>query len=410
MDQYLPHITWIDKERAAMVSQLKTWLNIHSGSTNVEGLALMQEELKKAFSVLKQEIEVVPLPERIVFDLHGDMQKASLGKVLRIRCRRESAVQVLFVGHMDIAHPRDKALEKSKRPSRDIITGRGTADMKSGLVIMLAALKSLEMSPFSKKIGWTVLITPDEELGSPGSSPLLLEEAKRHHLALVFEPALADGSLVSARNGSINYLITVRGKSAHAGRDFDKGKNALTSVARLAIGADSLTDRTEGITVNVGYLVGGGALNIVPDQAVCGINIRIKNDSDGIIIKKKIEKLTEVENYREGITVAAHIQTERPPKVFDRRTRALFEALKRCGEKLGIKIVWKRTGGVCDGNTLASTGLPVIDTLGATGGKLHTADEYVSIISMMQRAKLASRFLLQIASEEIVIAPHTGKK
>ena len=131
---------------------------------------------------------------------------------------------------------------------------------------MLTALAALERSPFAENIGWEVLINPDEEIGSPGSSPLLHEAARRNHLGLVYEPALSDGSLVSERKGSGNFDIIVRGKAAHAGRDFLAGRNAIATAAKLAVELDKLNGASE-LTVNVARIDGGGPNNMVPDLA-----------------------------------------------------------------------------------------------------------------------------------------------
>src|SRR6185503_18576279 len=96
-----------------------------------------------------------------------------------------------------------------------------------GIVVMLTALRALERSPFAEKIGWEVLLNPDEEIGSPNSSALLVEAARRNHLGLIFEPAMSDGSLVGSRKGSGTFTATIKGRAAHAGRDFANGRSAI---------------------------------------------------------------------------------------------------------------------------------------------------------------------------------------
>lgn len=403
MDQYLPHLEWIEKERRSRAQQLQTWANIHSGTDNLAGLAVMLKELTQALSVLNADIEEITLPNQAKLDRDGALKDTPLGKALSVSKHSEAPVQILLVGHMDIAYPSKLSLSNCRRTSRDILTGRGTADMKSGLIVALMALQALEMSPFAGKVGWHFLITPDEEIGSPGSTGILLKEAKSHHLGLIFEPALSDGSLVSTRKGSANFTVVVKGKAAHAGREFFKGLNALTAAARFALAAESLSDLTEETTVNVGYLQGGGPVNIVPDHAICRLNIRTKTKEDLAKMIGKIEHIVEIENTRGGATLKLHKDSERPPKIFDKKTKQIFEALKRCAHPLGIKIGWKAAGGVCDGNTLAEGGLSTIDTMGAIGGNLHTEEEYVSLSSMIQKAKLTARFLMAIAAGEVTI-------
>lgn len=403
MDQYFAHLEWIDKEKQSLISTLEQWVNIHSGSDNLLGLSEMLEKLKEAFSSLDGSMDEISLPKRKILSRDGNFTEVELGKVLSIVRHPNAPIQILLSGHMDIAYPANLPLEKCRRSSPDILVGRGTADMKSGLLIMLIALKSLEMSPFSGNIGWKVLINPDEEIGSPGSKNILQKEAKHHHIGLIFEPSLPDGSLVSERKGSANFTIAIKGKAAHAGREFHMGHNAVTSAARFALAAESLTDLEEEVTVNIGYLKGGDSLNIVPDHALCGINIRVKTSDSMKIMKDKMNKIAEIENHREGIHLIIHQDTERLPKKFDKKTRSLFQSLKKCGNTLGMNIQWKSSGGVCDGNILAAAGLTTIDTLGGVGGNLHTAKEYVSISSIFIRAKLVARYLMQIAAGEAII-------
>ncbi|NGX42305.1 MAG: Carboxypeptidase G2 [Chlamydiae bacterium] len=401
MDQYFPHIQGIDKQKEAMTSLLMHLANIHSGSDNLPGLEEMLSALKEAFSSLGGKQETLALKSYKCLTPNGNLIETPLGKALSITKNRGAPINILLCGHMDIAFPANLPLEKCKRIGNGKLAGRGTCDMKGGLVVMLTALQALENSPFAEKIGWQVLINPDEEIGSPGSRELFLHAVENKKLGLLFEPSLPDGSLVSARKGSTNYSVAIRGKAAHAGRDFHLGSNAITSAARFTLAAESLTDQKNGVTVNVGHIEGGGPVNIVPDRAFCRLNIRVKNDRDLKIIKEKLKTIANIENNREGITLILHQDSERPPKVFDKKTKLLFEALKTCAENLGYSLEWEPTGGVCDGNTLAGAGLPVIDTLGVVGGHIHSAQEYVVLSSLVDRAKLVTRFLMQIAAKEV---------
>jgi len=272
--------------------------------------------------------------------------------------------------------------------------------MKGGLLVLLTALQALEKSPFSEKIGWKVLITPDEEVGSPGSCQLLVEESKNHQLGLIFEPALPNGSLVSSRKGSINYTLVVQGKASHAGRDFYLGKNAITALAQIAITAEDLTDPHKEITVNIGHIEGGGTVNIVPDQASCLINLRVKDSEDLTMVKDRLKKICKKEGENRGVSITLHEDSERPPKPVDELTQALFDALRSCAFQLGFDLKWEPTGGVCDGNTLAHAGLSTIDTLGVVGGNLHTEEEYVLIPSLVERSLLTAQFLMHFAATE----------
>ena len=140
---------------------------------------------------------------------------------------------------------------------------------------MLTALKALEASPLAGKIGWEVLLNADEEIGSPGSIGVIKQIAARCDLGLLYEPALPDGTLVSWRKGSGNFSFVVRGKAAHAGREFEKGRNAIVAASRLIDEIANLNTDPE-VTYNAGRISGGGPLNVVPDLAIGRVNVRVK--------------------------------------------------------------------------------------------------------------------------------------
>src|SRR5690606_8292139 len=155
------------------------------------------------------------------------------------------------------------------------LNGPGIADMKGGISVMLGALEAFEAHPLKDRVGWTALLSPDEEIGSPGSAPLLAELGARGHIGLTYEPAMADGTLAGERKGSGNYHLIVHGKAAHAGRAFHEGANAIAGAAMIATRLHALNGQREGVTVNVAKIAGGGPLNVVADNAVVRFNVRV---------------------------------------------------------------------------------------------------------------------------------------
>jgi glutamate carboxypeptidase len=400
MFSFSRHLDWIDIEYPQMITLLNQWTNINSGSENLEGLSTMMKALQNAFSPLGGRIEEISLPPRSKICLQGTRKKTSFGKVLSITKRPYSQKQVLLGGHMDIAYGKTHPLEKSKMINNLTLKGRGSADMKGGLLILLNTLKTIETSPYADKIGWRVLINPDEEIGSLGSAPLFKEAAKYYHFGMLFEPSYSDGSLVSSRKGSFNFTLFVEGKAAHAGRDFFEGSNALTAAAKFALAAESLTNRDKEITVNIGALESPGAVNIVPDKALCRFNIRAKTMEDLESIKKIFNTMVSEANEQGTVKMTLTQDTANFPKIFDTKTEQLFMALRFCAQTLGFNLTWRSSGGVCDGNILANAGLPTVDTLGVVGGDLHTAEEYVHLPSLKQRSKLSALLILQFAAGE----------
>lgn len=388
MKPYDEYLLGLEKEE--MVAELIQWVNINSSTDNIVGLAKMLARLKAAFSPLNCTMKEIPLPPYQTLDDHGNLKEHPLGNALFMQKRPEAPIQVFLGGHMDTVYPAHSPFQKAERVGDDVLNGPGVTDMKGGLMILLKTLETLEKTPFAKKIGWRVLINSDEEIGSPGSAGILKEMAKECTLGLIFEPALPNGSIVNERKGSLNFSVVSKGKSAHAGRDFHSGKNAISSLCRFIIEIEKLTNIETGVTVNVGKIHGGGPINIVPDLASCGVNIRMASAEDLPKIKEHLEKLVQ----EQGLIL--HINCERPPKPFESKHQPLFSALKVCGHDLGLKMHFQSSGGVTDGNLLFAAGLPCIDSLGAFGGEIHTHHEFLYIDSLVEKTKLASLFLMKL--------------
>jgi glutamate carboxypeptidase len=266
---------------------------------------------------------------------------------------------------------------------------------------MLVALEAFERSPWAANVGWEILINPDEEIGSPGSARLLIEAAKRNHLGLVFEPSLSDGNLVGARKGSGNFTVIVKGKAAHAGREPHSGRNAIVALARFIVGLASLADSTGAITTNVGHIQGGGPVNVVPDLATCRFNVRVVTPEAQRSFEEGLRALAEEIDAIDGISLEIEGRFTRPPKPLDEKTLKLLEQFAACGRDLGLSFLWLPTGGACDGNNLAAAGLTTIDSLGVTGGNIHSSDEYILLDSLVERAKLTALLLMKLGAGEI---------
>lgn len=397
MSAYLPYIEPLLSQENLMVDLLESWVNINSGSDNLEGLTKMADVLEGSFSVLNAQFERIPLPNRKKINSRGTLYETPSGHAISMKKRPEAAFKILLGGHLDTVYSPASAFQTAERLDPEILRGPGTADMKGGLVILLKALETFEKSPFAEKVGWEILINPDEEIGSPSSQYLFKERAAQYQVGLLFEPAFADGSLVNERKGSINYTFIAYGKAAHTGRDYYAGRNAITAMARFVQGIETLNDRHRDITVNVGTFEGGGTPNIVPDRASCKVNIRLQNPKDLPMISASIKALIKGCSSTDGITFESYEETSRPPKLFNKANRLLFELLKNCAEEIGLNIRWQPSGGVCDGNLLSAAGLPTIDTMGAVGGHIHTSDEFIFIPSLVERAKLTACFLMQLA-------------
>lgn len=394
----LSYVDPIEDEQEEMVTLLEAWSRINSSSNNLEGLHKQMKLLQNAFKKLNGVMEEIPLPPVEQVQSNGEIKQVSLGNVLSIAKHPSAPIQIFLGGHMDTVFSVNHPFQHTSRPETNVLKGPGVADMKGGLVIMLKALQVLEKSPFAGQIGWQVIINADEEIGSIGSASIIRKAAKNKQIGLIFEPSYPDGSLVSSRKGSFNFTIVARGKAAHAGRNFVEGRNAIVALARLICEINDLNDPSREITVNVGTIEGGQAVNIVPDIAICRFNIRTVNLDDFFLIKETVQNIIAVLNAQQEVQLSFYQQGERSPKIFDDKHRELFVCLRKASLLLGASIDWKPSGGICDGNILFEEGIPSIDTLGAIGGGLHTSDEFVYIDSLVKRAKLTALFLLQYPS------------
>jgi glutamate carboxypeptidase len=379
-----------------MLDQVLAWSAINSGSRNLGGLERMADVLVDAFAALPGilRLENPALVETV--DAAGRSVKIAHGRHLHLTVRSTAPVQLLFTGHMDTVYAADHPFQEPRWLEDGVLNGPGVADMKGGLAVMLAALKAVEASPAKDRLGYEVVINSDEEVGSPASAALLTQAARGKRAALTYEPAaLPDGTLAGARPGSGNFAFVVRGRSAHAGRNPEDGRNALSAAAELALKLEAL--RRDGLTVNPSRIEGGGPSNVVPDLAVLRVNLRPRTP--------EIEAEAEAAMADALSTVAAEREVRiessggfgRPPKPLTPVSEKLFGLVRQAGADLGQEIAWQPSGGVCDGNNIAACGVPVVDTMGVRGGKIHSPEEYLIVDSLAERAALSALTVLRLA-------------
>jgi glutamate carboxypeptidase len=388
-------------ERASaepMLDQVLGWAAVNSGSRNLGGLERMADLLADAFAALPGVLRLVqPAPVEAV-DAAGKTIPLKHGRHLHLTVRPTAPVQLLFTGHMDTVFGSDHAFQDTRWLEDGVLNGPGVADMKGGLAVMLAALKSVERSPGSDRVGYEVVINSDEEVGSLGSAALLAQAAQGKHAALTYEPAaLPDGTLAGARPGSGNFAIVVHGRSAHAGRNPEDGRNALLAAADLALRFDRM--KRDGLTVNPSRIEGGSPSNVVPDLAILRVNMRPRTPEIESVAKRQIEEAVAAVASERDVKIELSGCFGRPPKPLTPDAEALFHLVKQAGEDLGQPIAWQPSGGVCDGNNIAACGVPVVDTMGVRGGKIHSMEEYLITESLGERAALSALTIIRLMGQ-----------
>jgi len=384
---------------APMLAQVEQWAALNSGSRNLDGLAAMADLLANAFGCLPADpvlLDAAPV-ETVASD--GTATDSAHGRNLHLKVRPEAPLQLLLTGHMDTVFAADHPFQDVYWREAGVLGGPGVADMKSGIAVMLAALRAVETSPQAARIGYEIVINSDEEIGSAGSAPLIAQAARGKAAALTYEPsALPDGTLAGARPGSGNFSLVIAGRAAHAGRNPEDGRNAVLAAAALAL---RLADaKHAGLKVNPARIDGGGPNNVVPDKAILRVNLRPATPEDEACARALIEDAVAAIAAAHDVTIHVHGGFGRPPKPMDDRTIRLFELVKRCGADLGQEIGWRDTGGVCDGNNIAACGVPVVDTMGARGGSIHSDQEYLITDSLIERAQLSALTILRLAEGE----------
>ena len=376
---------------AELRATLIAWSEQNSGSDNFPGLAAMLTVLGRAFATLPGTVDEVPLAD-------------TPARALRVRVRPEAPLQLLISGHFDTVYSADHPFQRCTQLDANTLNGPGVADMKGGLIVMLATLQTFELTPAATRIGYEIILSADEEIGTHGTGPVLAAAAPHHHFGLVFEPARPDGSLVRTRMGTGSVLATCHGRAAHAAKAED-GRNAIAALAEFLVAAHRLPAELPGVLLNIGNIRGGGpATNIVPDFAESELDVRISRAGADARLLARLHEHAAPITAREGFRLDLAPAFTRPPNDTGPAEAAAFAALQTAARDLGLTpFTWVDTGGGSDGNLLYAAGLPNLDGLGPLGDYLHSDRERVDLPSLVTRAQLSALFLHRLATGEIVL-------
>ncbi len=379
-------------ERAPMLDHVLAWTAVNSGTRNLAGLATMASLLGEAFATLPGEIELTAPATIETVGAGGEIIPTTAGDHLVLRVRPDAARRILLTGHMDTVYGVDDPFQAITWLDDQRLRGPGALDMKSGIAVMLAGLRAFEAT--RPQLGYDVLINSDEETGSASSAALIAELARDKVAALTYEPVLPGNVMARARPGSGNFSAIITGRSAHAGRNPEDGRNALVAAADLALRLAAA--RRPGLAINPAKIDGGGPNNVVPAHAVLRFNVRPRTASDVDDAVALVARLAADVAAAHDVTVELHGGIGRPAKPVGPATEALFGLIRRAASDLGDRIDWRDSGGVCDGNNIAACGVPVIDTMGACGEFIHSPQEYLDTASLVPKARLTALVLTRL--------------
>jgi glutamate carboxypeptidase len=323
---------------------------------------------------------------------------------------RAGGLRVLLIGHMDTVFDPGTAAERPFRLEDGVAYGPGVTDMKSGLLAGLYALKAIFTErgglPFERLV---FVANPDEEIGSPTSTPYIRAFAAESDVALVLECARANGDIVSARKGILDLRIVVHGRAAHAGVEPEKGRSAILEAARIVRELHDLNGRWPEVTVNVGRILGGTRPNVVAETCTLEVDVRATARDALETAEAAIRGIAEATEIPD-VTVDFEAMARWWPMEKLERSGRLVEHAQVVASALDFEVADTLTGGASDANTTSGMGIPSLDGLGPIGGNDHAPAEYLEVDSIVPRTTLLAGLLLAIAADPEILAWRDGRQ
>jgi glutamate carboxypeptidase len=360
-----------------MISWTRSWVEINSYTSNVEGVNRVGALLREAFTLPALSCTVISgAPD---YGDHLVWRTAATG------------APIVLVGHHDTVFPPGHFEGWNEEGGRAI--GPGALDMKGGLAIIRTTLAALADVGALAQLPVVVACVADEEVGSPSSASHLRELAKGAACALVFESGRAQDMIITRRKGVGAMTVIAHGKAAHAGNNHKDGANAIWALAKFVDAAQQFTDYAKGITVNVGQFSGGTSKNTVPERAECKLDLRYQTVADAEALVAGLRAAAAAVQIP-GVTVEVQGGVNRLPLERTDASAALRDEYAACARAAGLGDgEAPLLGGGSDANTVAPLGVPAIDGLGPRGAGFHTTTEYVELDTFLPKAEALLRFL-----------------
>lgn len=377
------------------LADLQRLVDIDCGSYTKAGVDQVGAWVQAAFAELGARVEVTPNAEP-----HGDTVVGTLGD------GDAPGPTVMLIGHMDTVFEPGTVAERPFRTEGGRALGPGVSDMKGGLLAGLYAIRALRALGAEQgraddwlPVGRLVYVAnPDEEIGSPVSTPVITAHAAGADVALVLEGGRANGDFVSSRKGIMDLELRIAGRAAHAGVEPEKGRSAILEAAHKVQALHALNGRWPGVTVNVGVIRGGTRPNIVPPDALLQVDLRAVRRADLEAAEAAVREIAASATVPETTCEVRLMGRFWPMERLERAER-LVHAAVGLAAGLGFPLRDAATGGASDANTTAGLGVPSIDGLGPIGGNDHAPGEYLEIDSIVPRTALVAGLILSMGRD-----------
>jgi len=384
---------------------LETLVNIDCGTHNKAGVDAVTRVMRERFRDFGAEVQDFP-QEKYGDCVYARWRGRAFSPTLSTRVgegastgenARSGSARVLLIGHLDTVYSDGTVSQFPFRRRGARALGPGVNDMKSGLLSGMYALHAIVRSGFDQFAEIGLFCNSEEEIGSPVSRELYAPLARGADAALILEPARENGAIVSARKGAGMYTVTVRGKSAHAGVEPEKGANAILALAQYTTALQALDGLRPGLTLNVGVVRGGTRPNVVADFAEAEIDVRIVRAEDAAPLEQAIRAVL-ARAVVPGTAAELRGGIMSPPMEKTEATGRLVGLAKTAARELGFEVEDVATGGASDGNYTAAFGTPTLDGLGPVGGKGHNAmEEWMDVNSVVPRTAMLAKLIVAIA-------------
>lgn len=364
----------------AMLPGLRRWVECESPTFDAAAVARMMEIAARDLALLGARIETIP--GRMGF---GPCVRASFPHP------RAGEPGILVLGHLDTVHPVGTLAALPWRREDGRLYGPGVYDMKGGNYIAVEAMRQLLRAGIATARPVTVLLTSDEEVGSPSTRDLIEAEAARHAVVLVPEPARPDGGVVTGRYAIARFNLRTTGRPSHAGARLADGRSAIREMCRQVVAIEAMT--TETVTFSVGVIHGGQWVNCVATYCDAESLSMAKRQAD---LDEAVERMLSLRPTGNDVQLQVTRGVTRPVWEPDERVMALYETARGIARGLGFDISHQSSGGGSDGNFTGALGIPTLDGLGVQGAGGHTLEEHLLVDSLVPRARLLAG-LLQVA-------------